>query len=80
MPHLFVYYPPTHQNLSIMSTTFHPKVNFEAIIMVRLMCMSQASMQASNLRLERGPENRRDIWASTEDAYETLKSRKAWKI
>lgn len=29
--------------------------------------------------LVRGAENRRDIWASREEAYKVLKSRPAWK-
>lgn len=63
-----------------MSTVFHPKIQFEAIIAVELMSMNQAAMAASAGFLWKGAEKRRDIWPSTDQAYEILKSRKAWKI
>ena len=61
-----------------MSTTFHPKVHYEAIIAVELMTMNQTAARSGGFLAE-GSKNRRDTWASREEAYQSLKARKAWK-
>jgi hypothetical protein len=63
-----------------MSTTFHPKIQFEAIITIELMVISQAAVWNSASHLMKGSENRRDTWLSRQDAHESLKSRKVWRV
>jgi hypothetical protein len=42
--------------------------------------MAQRYMNGSSNVLVDGSINRRDIWASREDAYKLLKARSAWKV
>jgi hypothetical protein len=44
------------------------------------MAMAQRFIDKPSQGLVAGATNRRDIWASPEDAYKSLKARPAWKV
>ncbi|KAK1220647.1 hypothetical protein PQX77_016600 [Marasmius sp. AFHP31] len=67
-----------------LSMNFFPKVKFEALVLVEIMAWNKKLLPGgwtveTNF-LARGAANRRDIWASKEDAYQVFKSRPAWKV
>jgi len=62
-----------------MSTTFYPKIPFDALIAVELTCMHPAVNRLGDF-LAGKSKNRRDIWVSHEDAYQSLKERKECKM
>ncbi|GLB40015.1 putative alpha/beta hydrolase family protein [Lyophyllum shimeji] len=59
---------------------YTPLIKFESLILCELMSMDSKFVEKPPNMLERGSVNRRDIWASREDAYKSLKSRPAWKV
>lgn len=62
----------------MLSTTFHPRINFQALYIVEPMILSPTLWKRENF-LEKGAVSRRDIWPSKEDAYAALKQRVPWK-
>ncbi|GLB40016.1 putative alpha/beta hydrolase family protein [Lyophyllum shimeji] len=63
----------------VLAHGYTPFIQFESLILCELMSMnSHFAAKLANL-YQRGSINRRDTWASHEEAYTLLKSRPAWK-
>ncbi|KAG7095543.1 hypothetical protein E1B28_006281 [Marasmius oreades] len=68
----------------LLSTNFFPVIKFEAVILIETMTMMKKSsapfISIETNVLASGSISRRDIWPSKEEAYQSLKSRAAWKV
>ncbi|KAF9269513.1 hypothetical protein L218DRAFT_890089 [Marasmius fiardii PR-910] len=64
----------------LLSTNFFPVISFEAFILVEIMTMKKNTEGPQPNVLARGSSNRRDIWPSKEEFYESLKSRGSWRF
>jgi hydroxymethylglutaryl-CoA lyase len=57
---------------------FLPTPKFDSVVAIEVITMSK-QFAGSTPRVA-GAAKRRDIWESREEAYETLKGRKPWKV
>ncbi|KAF7319464.1 AB hydrolase-1 domain-containing protein [Mycena chlorophos] len=66
-------------NAHVLALTFQPAIQPAMLILLEPMCLRVQDSASVRKLLVGGSENRRDIWASREAAYEQFKSRAPWK-
>ncbi|KAJ7224751.1 Alpha/beta hydrolase fold-1 [Mycena rebaudengoi] len=64
----------------LLALTHQPQLEPECLILIEIMAMSKSAAPAMKKFLAGGSANRRDMWASREEAYKLFKSRPAWKV
>ncbi|ESK96126.1 hypothetical protein Moror_7267 [Moniliophthora roreri MCA 2997] len=67
----------------LLSMNYFPQIKFESLVLIEVMIMklnSTFGITVESNVLASGSVNRRDVWASQEDAYTSLKSRKSWQV
>ncbi|KIY69948.1 alpha/beta-hydrolase [Cylindrobasidium torrendii FP15055 ss-10] len=63
----------------LLTTTLQPRLRYESLILIEPMILNQEGLGGVTF-LAKGAVNRRDIWASKEEAYTLMKARKPWKF
>lgn len=61
------------------SLTYQPELKPACLIMLEIMCLKPDAVSKLMNLLTEGSGSRRDIWPSREEAYKSLKERRAWK-
>lgn len=72
------YLPALTRTPRILSTTFQPPIHYTSLQLIEPMLIPKKDV--FNDKLIEGALRRRDVWPSKQDAFETLRSRPAFKI